>query len=305
MKYSQIVPLVNKILSQYTMKLTLRQIYYRLVALHNYPNKRSSYNQLSSQLVTAREKGEVDERRIEDRTRRFLLDTTDFISRYSGYGYGGYEKLKDFEDFIRETFLDYWEKYQRDLWQDQEEFVVIWIEKDALSRVVARSGDKYRVITAPSRGYASYTYIRQAISLLPKDKQIIILHFSDHDSSGLDMTRDLETRFYRYSRKNIKVQRVALTYDQVQKYGLDPNPTKTTDTRAANYIDQYGMECWELDAIEPNELQRIVTEAIEQHVNLEQWEKSVKQEADDKRKLEETFDRWRYAIEELEENEEG
>ena len=176
--------------------------------------------------------------------------------------------------------------------------------EDALSRVLANAADKYRVITAPSRGYASYTYIRDAIAKLPRDKEITILHFADHDSSGLDMTRDLKRRFFRYSRKNIRVERVALTYDQVQKYALDPNPTKTTDTRAATYIAQYGMECWELDAIEPNELQRLVLAAIENHVDLDQWKESLKQEADDKTKVERIFGRWRDAIEDLDELEE-
>jgi len=268
------------------MRLTLRQIYYRLVADHNYPNKRSSYNQLSSQLVRAREQGEVDESRIEDRTRSFLG------------GDAGWKSPDDFADFVKDYWLDYWKHYSRKLWSDQDKFVVIWIEKDALSRVVARAADEYRVITAPSKGYASYTYIREAISKLPKDKEIIILHFSDHDSSGMDMTRDLSDRLRRYSGRHISVRRMALTYEQVQEYGLAPNPTKTTDTRAADYIAQYGMQCWELDAIEPKELMRLVTESIEQHLDKDQWQESLDQEEDDKEQLKETFDKWREILEE-------
>ena len=72
MKYDELIGKVNQILSEYSMRLTLRQIYYRLVADHGLPNKRSSYNQLSSQLVKAREKGQVNANRIEDRTREFI-----------------------------------------------------------------------------------------------------------------------------------------------------------------------------------------------------------------------------------------
>jgi len=304
MKYAKLIPLVNQILSEYgDMRLTLRQIYYRLVADHNYPNKRSSYNQLSSQLVRAREEGLVDERRIEDRTRSFLggyllhaITQQGELSFLSSYG--GWTDPESFEEAVKEFFLDFWENYQLDMWVDQEYFIVVWVEKDALSRVVANVANEYRVITAPSRGYASYTYIKNIIARLPEDKKIVILHFSDHDSSGLDMTRDLWERLRRYSGRNITVKRIALTYDQVQEYGLAPNPTKTTDTRAAAYIQKYGMECWELDAIEPKELQRLVLEAIKEYVDDEAWQASKQQEEEEKADLEETFQEWREKLEE-------
>ena len=59
MKYNDLIPQVNTILSQYTFQLTLRQVYYRLVAAGQIPNQRSSYNGLSAQLVKARENGDV------------------------------------------------------------------------------------------------------------------------------------------------------------------------------------------------------------------------------------------------------
>jgi hypothetical protein len=65
--YSTIVESTNKILSEYSYPLTLRQIYYRLVANGMIPNKRSAYNSLSKWLVKARERAEIDdiESRIE------------------------------------------------------------------------------------------------------------------------------------------------------------------------------------------------------------------------------------------------
>jgi len=305
MKYAKLIPLVNKILSEYgDMRLTLRQIYYRLVADHNYPNKRSSYNQLSSQLVRAREEGLVDQRRIEDRTRSYLGGYSLFALTQQGVmeflsSYGSWTDSEDFGEEVKDFFLSYWKNYQLDMWQNQEYFLVVWVEKDALSRVVASVANEYRVITAPSRGYASYTYIRNIIARLPKDKKIVILHFTDHDSSGLDMTRDLWTRLRRYSGRNITVKRIALTYDQVQEYRLAPNPTKKTDTRAAAYIAEYGMQCWELDAIEPKELQRLVEKAIKEYVDEEMWQASKKEEEEAKAELEETFQEWRDALEVL------
>jgi len=305
MKYAQLIPLVNKILSEYgSMRLTLRQIYYRLVAGYNYPNKRSSYNQLSSQLVRAREEQLIDGNRIEDRTRSFLGGYTlhaltskgnmSFLSSHGGWG-----DTEDFADSVKDFFLNFWKTYELEMWRDQQYFVIVWVEKDALSRVVSDVANKYKVITAPSRGYASYSYIINAIRKLPEGKKIMVLHFSDHDSSGLDMTRDLQVRFWKYTGKEVKVERIALTYGQVQNYNLIPNPTKITDTRAEAYIAKYGMQCWELDAIEPKELQRLVIESIKKYVDEDQWKNSLKQQEEDKEELKEVFAEWRTKLAEL------
>jgi len=277
MRYCEVVKLVNEILSGYTMPLTLRQIFYRLVANYNYPNKNSAYNQLSRQLVLARERGDVDETMIEDRSRIFLG-----MNR-------GFDNPKDFLSYRVNNFVSSPLYYSRRMWSDQPKFVIVWIEKDALSKVVSTIANTYQVITAPSRGYASYTYVKQATEIFPDNKKIIVLHFADHDPSGLDMTRDLQERFLNYSYKEIEVERVALSYDQIIKYKLAPNPTKTADPRAKEYISQFGNECWELDAIEPSELQRLVSEAIENHIDIEIWNATLEKQEQERQELEKIF----------------
>lgn len=288
MKYKIVVQYVNEILGQYEIALTLRQIFYRLVANYGYPNTNSMYTQLSKQLVKARERGDVDENSIEDRSREFL-----------GGDYGFDDPSHCISYQIR-RFLSSPERYTRRMWISQPEFIVVWIEKDALSRVVSTIADKYNVITAPSRGYASYTYIKEAVAKFPEDKQITVLHFGDHDPSGLDMTRDLQNRFRRYSELegldlNISVQRIALTHDQVQRYNLTPNPTKTADPRATEYLEKFGNQCWELDAIDPNELQRLESEAIRSHIATETWNQTLEQQRQEREELKEQFS----AIEQL------
>lgn len=278
MKYRLVVTYVNDILNQYTIKLTLRQIYYRLVARHGYPNTNSAYTQLSKQLVKARERGDVDETRIEDRSREFLGGDYPFDS------------LEDFITYRFETFLNSPTYYARKMWTSQPEYVIVWIEKDALSRVISTVADQYNVTTCPSRGYASYTYIKEALATLPEDKDITILHFADHDPSGIDMTRDVEERFHNYSTLDvIAVERIALNHDQVQHYELPPSPTKRADPRAESYIAEYGNECWELDAIEPVELQRMVSEAIQSHIDINLWNETIEQMQQEREELRTLF----------------
>lgn len=256
MKYEQTVKAVNNIISQYSMPLTLRQIYYRLVVAGLILNKRSTYNQLSSQVVTARERRGVDENRLVDRSRRidnFAFDTP--------------------TDFLDAALYTLKQKYVRRYWTSQPVYVEVWVEKDALSEVMANAVYPLNTIVAPSRGYSSYSYLRDAsrrIIQYADTKPTIVLHFADHDPSGLDMSRDLEERLVRYSSSQVEVRRIALTYDQVQQYNLIPNPTKDTDTRCDDYKRYYGDECWELDAIEPNELVRICATAVE--ALIEDWD---------------------------------
>lgn len=54
-------------------------------------------------------------------------------------------------------------------------------------------------------------------------KAAVVLHFADHDPSGIDMSRDLQDRLDKYC-GGVQVKRVALIFDQVQSYNLIPNP---------------------------------------------------------------------------------
>ena len=130
MKYTLVVTYVNDILSQYIMKLTLRQIFYRLVAGYEYPNTKSAYNQLSKQLVKARERGDVDATKFEDRSREFLGGDYEFNS------------LEEFVTYQFETFLDSPNYYARKIWSSQPEYVIVFVEKDALSRVISTVAEK-------------------------------------------------------------------------------------------------------------------------------------------------------------------
>jgi hypothetical protein len=288
-KYAAIVARTNKILGEYDFPLTLRQIYYRLVAAGVIPNKRSAYNSLSKTLVKARENSEVDDTRIEDRTREVLQGTQGFHSPGS------------FIDSVKYWFKNMGKEYYANLWQNQQYFLEVWVEKDALSRVIKRAADEYRVTVCPSRGYSSYTYIkRMAVDERFKsvsDKPIVILDFRDHDPSGIQMTEDLQTRFTKYDQAHeVTVERVALTIDQVKEHDLLPNPTKMADPRSAGYVSQFGDECWELDAIEPNELQKLVREAVVEKMDMEQWNEDLTQEENDREELIERLKKARVTV---------
>lgn len=265
LKYDVIVSESNKVFQQYNMPLTLRQLFYRLVAKLIFPNTMNNYKALSKMLVKARERGDVDDSWIEDRTRQTI---------------GGDWGYEDSDDFIQDQIDDLkksWERFTMKMWEDQPHIVEVWVEKDALSRVVSEIARGFRTRTCPSKGYSSYTYLKDAAERIDDaGKPVVVLYFGDYDPSGLDIVRDLEERLDRYRTEGteLTVKRIALTLDQIREHNLPPMPAKTSDPRLAKFIaDTGGTDAVELDALEPDVLQDLVKKAINQHINVETWNK--------------------------------
>lgn len=275
MKYQDTVSNVKQIISEYGYALTLRQIFYRLVSDYGLRNNKTTYTGLSKQLVKAREQGDIQVNAIEDRSRG-IISSNDVDSG---------DPLQFLEDQIDEL-KEIASSYSMSMWEPQDYYIEVWVEKDALSQVISRISRKYCVLTAPSRGYSSFSYIYDAVKRFQREgygKKGLVLHFSDHDPSGLDMTRDLQSRLRSYG-ADVEVKRIGLTYEQVQQYKLSPNPTKNADPRSKEYVEQYGNECWELDALPPDVLQQLVEDNIQEYIDQDKWDER-EQEIEDNQEL--------------------
>lgn len=303
MNYSELVKAVNEILSQYAMKLTLRQIYYRLVSKNLIPNTRTSYKGLSHQLVKARESGDVDGSKIEDRSRQVLglvsiLNTDKDLNsavQVRGYGDWGFEDpdtcLEVFKTFLQEA----WQGYDKPMWTDQPKQVIIALEKDALSRLFLQIAAEYRINVYATKGYGSYTFINDLAGTLQDDKEKVILYFGDLDPSGRDIQRDLKERLVRYyGSRDFTVVRIALTPEQVSQYNLPPMPEDAEtlaklqrDTRTKTYGLDYAVE---LDALEPPVLQELIKAAITSQIDNEKWQAKIEQSKKEQHELRERLE---------------
>jgi hypothetical protein len=280
MRYGEIVKAVNEVLAQYYMPLTLRQIYYRLVAKLLIPNTVTAYKTLSKLLVKARERGDVDDTRIEDRSRQVL-----------GVGDWGYENFDAFLDDRIKHLKDSWQYWTRPLWKNQPKNVLIALEKDALSRLFVDVADNFNVQVFPTRGYGSYTYVKEMAQKMNSDKPTIVLYFGDYDPSGRDIQRDLETRLKAYGGQNFTVTRIALTKEQIAQYNLPPRPEDAATLeklRRDPRTKTYGMEyAAELDALEPTTLQEIIRQAIQSQIDPQKWNETLTQIKEEQQKLKE------------------
>lgn len=142
----------------------------------------------------------------------------------------------------------------------------MWVEKDALVDIVGQACYPLDTPYFSCRGYTSQSEMWSAAQRFIRQgdrENRIIIHLGDHDPSGIDMTRDIQERLLMFG-ADVEVKRVALTMEQIDTYNPPPNPAKLTDSRCGKYIEEFGDESWELDALEP----KVITDLIKEQVAM-------------------------------------
>lgn len=258
--------------------LTVRQLYYQFVSRDLLANKQSNYQKLASVIDDARKAGLIDWNAIEDRTRYLRSITT----------------YDDPADFLSKIVARY---YAENLWHDQDVYCEVWIEKDALLGVIERACDEYRVPYFACRSYASSSELYHAGKRLARHrragKRVIVFHLGDHDPSGLDMTRVNDESVGMYARRfDVEFKRLALNMNQVEQYNPPPNPAKDTDSRFQGYVDQYGDECWELDALTPAVIDKLLRDNIIAVLDMQKFNAAKDIETDNEATLTDISDNW-------------
>lgn len=270
----------NAIIVEYQKQgftLTLRQLYYQFVARGLIPNSQKEYGKLGVALNNARLAGLVDWEAIEDRTRN-LEEVNTWKSPQA----------------ILNAVAN---QYQEDIWQTQPDCVEVWVEKEALVGVIERVCTEFQVPYFACRGYSSQSeQWRAGKRILERaeahGQRTIILHFGDHDPSGIDMTRDNIERLEMFSENNVEVRRLALNMDQVKKYRPPPNPAKMTDSRSEGYVAAYGDKSWELDALDPKVIDALIRNELNSIIDAKLWQRAKKKVEVERARLKAVAERW-------------
>lgn len=280
-KSLELIRLVNAVVDEYERQgyeLTLRQVYYQLVARGYIPNNERSYKNLGNLINDGRLAGLIDWYAIVDRTRNL--------------------RKNSHWDCPEDVIASAKYSYMLDRWKDQPNYVEVWVEKDALIGIVSKICNELDVPHFSCRGYTSQSEMWSAAQRFIRqdwrDSRTII-HLGDHDPSGIDMTRDIQERLEMFG-ADVNVKRVALTMEQIETFNPPPNPTKLTDARASGYIAEYGHECWELDALEPKVITDLIRREVNELVDFSLFrEVEVKEDAD-KDNIQEICDRYSEVI---------
>lgn len=166
----------------------------------------------------------------------------------------------------------------------------MWVEKDALVGIVGKVCDRLDVPYFSCRGYTSQSELWGAAMRLKRrmnaGQHPVLLHLGDHDPSGIDMSRDIMARLEMFGADDVEFHRLALNMEQVEEFNPPPNPTKLSDSRADGYIAAHGYECWELDALDPNVISRLIEDNVLEHRDEREYMRVKRVEDDERTQLE-------------------
>jgi hypothetical protein len=225
---------------------TVRQVFYRLVSDGVIAKTEGEYKQTVVRLLAAmRREGVIPFEWIADNT-RWMRKSQSF-------------------DSVEHALYRTAQTYRRAVWADQSAYVEVWLEKDALAGVLLEATDPWDVPLMVTRGYPSLTFLYSAAEQIAAvGKPCFLYYFGDYDPSGIDIPRKVEDDLRALAPDAaLRFERMAVNEHQIEAWSLPTRPTKRTDVRAKRFKG----DSVEVDAIPPELLRALVSDAILQHID--------------------------------------
>ena len=223
--------------------MTVRQVFYALTSRGAVPKTEAGYRKTAYHVLQMRRAGVLPYDYVSDATRWMRKPET-----FSGL----------------DAYLEHGRRaYRRALWDNQNDYLEIWLEKDALAGVVSRITEQWDVPLMVTRGYPSETFVFEAAEAIKaRGKPTWVYAFYDYDPSGQDIAASTARKLRAFG-ADIRFELVAVKREQIQTLGLPTRPTKRADTRARGWSGG----SVELDAIPVNVLREMVEGVITRHID--------------------------------------
>jgi hypothetical protein len=181
--------------------------------------------------------------------------------------------------------------YRRDFWDQQPYRVEVWSEKGTVRGVLQPVLDHFAVGFRVMHGFSGATTVWNVANF--SDYGLIVLYVGDFDPSGMYMSeRDLPARLAKYGGEDVSLERIALTREQVTRLPSFPASDKRKDPRYRWFVENYGTTCWELDAMDPNDLRGCVWDEIKRLIEPVAWERCERVNAAEQESLKTVLDGW-------------
>ena len=268
------------------LTMTLRQLYYQLVARGLLSNGQKHYKRVVATLSKARLRNEWPIHLLEDRTR--TVGITDATSEQIDVD----EALALAAEQIKS--MPRW-NLTRAHWFDQPVVVSVWVEKEALAGVFSQICNQLGVGLFPCKGYPSISSLWQWLEGAARattddtDRECVVLYFGDHDPDGMEIPRsvvrnlnealasgvipgrcpegwDHNARESYAEPLRFRFERMGLSLEQIEEFNPPPFPAKVTSSRFAGYVEEFEIDdAWELDALEPTVLRQLVREGRDRY----------------------------------------
>jgi hypothetical protein len=263
--------------------LSARQIHYALLnapPLRHaskpdsvYRNDSASYRSLLDLLTRARLAGLVPMEQVADETRP--------VQTWSVHD--------DVQDYIADELEIFLHAYRRDLLASQPNHIELVAEKNTVGSVVLPVAREYCIPTTIGRGYCSLPPRAAMVERYHRSgkERFILLVVSDFDPDGEEIAHSL-ARSLRddFGVDQIEPVKVALTVEQVERFLLPAGGTaKKTSRHYRKFVERYGENVFELEALSPSQLQEVVRHSIQLVLDVEAFRQEQDQERQDAKSL--------------------
>lgn len=246
---------IRDVLDEYAdyLPLAARQAFYRLVGRHGFEKTERAYQRLLETLNRARRGGLIPFEAIRD----------DGATASEPRGFNG---KPDFWRTVRAAA----EIYQRDRSEGQPVALEVWCEAGGMVPQLERVAHPFGASVYSSGGFDSVTVKHEAAQrFASRSRPTIVLHIGDHDPSGCAIADSLAEDVAAFARElegpAPRFERVAVTPEQVERYGLPTAPPKATDRRG----DWRGLETVQAEALAPDQLRDELEAALRPWVDEE------------------------------------
>jgi hypothetical protein len=275
----RVVAQVQAVLDEYREHLPMsgRQVFYRLVGRYGFPKDERAYDRLQEYLNRARRAGMIPMTAIRD-DRAVTMG-----------GGGGYEGPDQFWETVKASA----HSYRRPLDEGQPRAVEVWVEATGMIPMVAAVTSSFGVAVYGSGGFESVAAKHDAAQRIAhRSVPTTVLSIGDLDPSGLSIVDaaadDVQVFVEQLDAAPPTVIRLAVTGDQVARYGLETAPQKRTDRRS-----DHMTETVQAEALSPDQLTGLVRAALEDAVDLQVLETVRRRSERERQQLQATVSRLR------------
>jgi hypothetical protein len=188
------------------------------------------------------------------------------------------------------------QSYRRDFWDQQPVRILVVSEKGTVRGLLKPVLDHFAVGFQVMHGFSSATIVHDISEDDDDGRPLIILYVGDYDPSGMFMSEvDLPNRFSKYDGDHVRLRRIALIREHVNGLLSFPATDKAKDPRYKWFVKNYGKRCWELDAMDPNDLRNCVEKAIKKLIEPVAWARCEIINQAEKESLRHVLARWKGA----------
>jgi hypothetical protein len=192
-------------------------------------------------------------------------------------------------DFVRTVSR----AYRRDFWLQQPGRVEVWSEKGTVRGVLDPVLYEYGVGFRVMHGFSSATTVYD-VARDDDGRSLNVLYVGDYDPSGMS-ERNLPERLGRYGGDHVAFRRIALLQGDCARIGTRASfaaADKQKDKRYAWFVKNHSRNCWELDAMDPNDLRARIEQEIRRHIEPTAWERCRIVNEAEQQSLRHVLDRW-------------